>query len=29
MTAGISPLDLSPGAARAIGMHRTQWLCML
>jgi len=22
-------LDLSRGAARAIGMHRTQWLCML
>ena len=22
-------LDLSRGAARAIGMHKTQWLCML
>jgi rare lipoprotein A len=22
-------LDLSRGAARAIGMHRTQWLCMV
>jgi rare lipoprotein A len=27
-TRGVT-LDLSPGAARAIGMHRTQWLCML
>ena len=27
-TRGVT-LDLSRGAARAIGMHRTQWLCML
>ncbi|MBR1296634.1 septal ring lytic transglycosylase RlpA family protein [Bradyrhizobium sp. AUGA SZCCT0042] len=26
-TRGVT-LDLSRGAARAIGMHRTQWLCM-
>jgi rare lipoprotein A len=27
-THGIT-LDLSRGAARAIGMNRTQWVCML
>ncbi|MBR1216170.1 septal ring lytic transglycosylase RlpA family protein [Bradyrhizobium sp. JYMT SZCCT0180] len=27
-TRGVT-LDLSRGAARAIGMHRTQWVCML
>src|SRR3954447_12056688 len=27
-TRGVT-LDLTRGAARAIGMHRTQWLCML
>lgn len=27
-TRGVT-LDLSRGAARAIGMHRTQWLCMI
>jgi rare lipoprotein A len=27
-TRGVT-LDLSRGAARAIGMHRTQWLCMV
>jgi rare lipoprotein A len=27
-TRGVT-LDLSSGTARAIGMHRTQWLCML
>jgi peptidoglycan lytic transglycosylase len=27
-TGGVT-LDLSRGAARAIGMHRTQWVCMI
>jgi peptidoglycan lytic transglycosylase len=27
-TRGVT-LDLTPGAARAIGMYRTQWVCML